>query len=71
MTTATPAVPAAAVSVIAAALEDHRRTASPATDTPRAAAEDVALYLVSSGYAITPVMSLWRRLLRRVGAGAL
>ncbi|CAG6392742.1 hypothetical protein NMG29_06500 [Streptomyces cocklensis] len=54
MTTALPAIPAAAVAVIAAALEDHRLTADPVTDTPHAAAEDIALYLASSGYALVP-----------------
>jgi hypothetical protein len=71
VTTAVPAVPAAAVAVIAAAVEDHRLTADPVTDTPHATAVDIAVYLVSSGYAIRPDVSLWRRLLRRVGAGAL
>lgn len=47
-------IPDAAVAVIAAALEDHRRAADAETDTPRAAAEDIAIYLASSGYALVP-----------------
>jgi hypothetical protein len=54
MTTALPRIPDSTVAIIAAALEDHRRAADPATDTPRAAAEDIAFYLASSGYALVP-----------------
>lgn len=57
MTTAPPAIPEAAVAVIAAALEDHRLTADPLTDTPRAAADDIAFYLASSGYALVPAVT--------------
>lgn len=47
-------IPPAAVAVITAALDDYRITTSEAEATPAGAAERIAEYLLSSGYAITP-----------------
>jgi hypothetical protein len=45
-------IPAAAIAVIAAALDDYRLTTPPHTQTPRAAAERAAEYLASSGWGL-------------------
>ena len=46
------AIPLAAVAVIAAALDDYRLTTPADEQTPRAAAERAAEYLVSSGWGV-------------------
>jgi hypothetical protein len=45
-------IPAAAVAVIAAALDDYRLTTPAAVQTPHGAAQRAAEYLASSGWAI-------------------
>lgn len=46
------AIPAAAIAVIAAALDDYRLTTPAAIQTPRGAAERAAEYLISSGWGL-------------------
>lgn len=45
-------IPAAAIAVIAAALDDYRLTTPPHQQTPRGAAERSAEYLTSSGWGL-------------------
>ncbi|MDX2954566.1 hypothetical protein [Streptomyces caniscabiei] len=47
-----PAIPDAAIAVIAAALDDYRLTTPDDQQTPRQAAERAAEYLVSSGWGL-------------------
>lgn len=54
-------IPPAAVAVIEAALDDYRLITPPEQQTPTGAAQRVAQYLLSSGYAITPVPGARRR----------
>jgi hypothetical protein len=46
------AIPAAAIAVIAAALDDYRHTTPVYQQTPRGAAERAAEYLLSSGWGL-------------------
>lgn len=50
----TTPIPPAALAVIAAALDDYRMLTPPDLTTPHGAAEQIAQYLLSSGYRITP-----------------
>jgi hypothetical protein len=45
-------IPAAAIAVIAAALDDYRLTTPPHQQTPRGAAERASEYLLSSGWGL-------------------
>jgi hypothetical protein len=47
-------IPPAALAVIAAALDDYRLITPPDLTTPEGASEQIAQYLLSSGYRITP-----------------
>jgi hypothetical protein len=46
------AIPAAAIAVIAAALDDYRLTTPTHRQTPRGAAEQAAQYLLTSGWGL-------------------
>lgn len=54
-------IPPAAVAVIEAALDDYRLLTPSEQQTPTGAAQRVAAYLLSSGYAITPAPGARRR----------
>ncbi|MGP3686504.1 hypothetical protein ACTVZO_17660 [Streptomyces sp. IBSNAI002] len=50
-------VPDTVLSVIAAAIEDHRVLTPPDQSTPAGLAEAIATYLVSSGWSLTRTAS--------------
>lgn len=49
-------IPAAAIAIITAALDDYRLTTPPDQQTPAGAADRTAEYLLTAGYDIRPAL---------------